>query len=59
MPSTRETAERILAELRELESGGDPELEHSRADDLLCEMLAVLGYDEIVEAWHKVAKWYA
>lgn len=59
--TTRETAERVLLELRELNHGGpgDPELEHSRADELLCEMLTTLGYEQIVSAWHEVDKWYA
>lgn len=38
---------------------GDAEADHSRADDLLCELLAELGYQEVVEAWRKVDKWYA
>lgn len=59
MSSTREIAERILTEMKELEGPGDAEACHSMADALLCEMLVILGYDEIVEAWNKVDKWYA
>jgi len=57
--TTRDIAERVLQELRELKTGGDTELGHSRADELLCEMLTTLGYEQIVAAWHEVDKWYA
>lgn len=31
---------------------------HLEADDILCEILTKLGYNEIVEAYHQVHKWY-
>lgn len=60
MTTTRETAERILKEMRDLQNNsGDLESVHIFADDLLCEMLKTLGYTEIVEAFEKIDKWYA
>lgn len=59
MATTRETADRILKEMSELDDTFDTELAHVEADNLLCEMLTVLGYDEIVEAYAKIGKWYA
>jgi hypothetical protein len=38
---------------------GDPETSHSIADDALCGFLEGLGHHDLVEEWHKVAKWYA
>lgn len=37
----------------------DTERAHSEADETLCDVLTSLGYEEIVEAWRKVDKWYA
>lgn len=57
--STREAFERILAEMKELQSSGDTERAHGDADGLLCEMLSILGYYELVSAFRAVDKWYA
>lgn len=42
----------------------DPEADHCRADDLLCEVIAILLFDvydgeEIVEYFNKIEKWYS
>jgi len=37
----------------------DIEVAHSRADDLLCEILLEHGYDEVVEIFKNMHKWYA
>lgn len=36
----------------------DPEQAHIRADDVLCEILTEMGYEDIVEAFNIVPKWY-
>lgn len=46
-------------ELLALQGHGDPEASHSRADDLLCEALALVGANQIVKAYERVSKWYA
>jgi len=39
--------------------GDDTEREHVEADEILCEMLIELGYEDIVELYYKIGKWYA
>lgn len=38
---------------------GDEEYAHGEADKILCELLNSLGYQDVVEEWVKVPKWYA
>lgn len=38
---------------------GDQECDHSKADDILCDLLRILGYEKTVAAWDQVDKWYA
>ncbi|MGU3399240.1 hypothetical protein ACLBWS_05775 [Brucellaceae bacterium D45D] len=45
--------------LRQLQGRGDTELQHVHADDVLCDLLKQLGYEEIVSEFDKVDKWYA
>lgn len=54
-PMTREQA------LKELEDCAtmDEECGHSWADQVLCELLRSLGYDDVVDAFEKLNKWYA
>lgn len=53
------TRERVLNELKHLQESDDPESAHSQADDLLCDLLESLGYEDVVEAWHAIGKWYS
>jgi len=48
-------AQRIKAEAM----SGCNEGDHARADELLCEILRLLGFDRTVDAWERVGKWYA
>ena len=41
------------------ENGGDLEGSHGDADALLCEILREHGYNELVNEFHKLDKWYA
>lgn len=47
--------ERLKAE----QSNQDTEAAHSRADDVLCEVLDYLGCQHLVAEWRKVPKWYS
>jgi len=38
---------------------GDPEVAHSKADDLLCAALKDLGFKGLVAVFKKMEKWYA
>lgn len=51
--------ERAIAKLQSLQGGNDPEIQHYEADEVLCELLEVLGYGDVVAEWEKVDKWYA
>lgn len=44
---------------QEEELGGDIEEIHRSADFILKEFLRELGYDELVEAFEDLPKWYA
>lgn len=47
-------------ELEELaKNEGDTEIDHSRADDILVEIVRLLGHKEIADLYEKVDKWYA
>jgi hypothetical protein len=37
----------------------DIEINHSEADDILCDLLNDLGYTELVNEFKKLEKWYA
>ena len=53
-------AERAIEQLKILQhEGGDIETQHSRADAILCELLAALGYESVTAEWDLVPKWYA
>jgi hypothetical protein len=53
------TREEAIARLKELQTGGDIEAEHSDADEVICMLLVSLGYQDVVDEWNKVEKWYA
>jgi len=38
---------------------GDIEYDHEEADGVLCDLLRSLGYDDVVDVWVSVDKWYA
>ena len=52
----RQTA---LTELRSHQDSGDTEAAHEAADDVLCELLKSLGYEDVVAEYHRVPKGYA
>ena len=37
----------------------DQELAHVYADDVLCSLLRSLGYNDIVDAYDEIGKWYS
>lgn len=48
-----------LHQLRKLSRSDDTEVAHVEADDILCGVLIELGYENLVEAYEKIRKWYA
>jgi hypothetical protein len=55
-PISREDA---IVALKALQTDSDPEAEHAEADEILCRLLKTFGFDEVIEEWWKVKKWYA
>lgn len=54
---TKDEAIRKLVELQV--ENPDTEVVHEEADDILCQFLTSLGYQDVVLEWSKVDKWYA
>ena len=56
-----EIKEKYLSKLIEIQNkyDDDTECRHGYEDDLLCELLKELGYEEIVNQYNKTGKWYA
>ena len=50
---------RCIAVLRQLQDCYDTESAHIEADEALCGLLIELGYQDVVEEYNKVRKWYA
>jgi hypothetical protein len=40
-------------------NGGDQEIDHGAADDILCKLLEKLGYEELIKTYNEIPKWYA
>ncbi len=52
------TREQAISELKKAQGNGDIECAHADADDILCDLLRALGYDDVVDEWMEVDKWY-
>ena len=48
-----------VEKLLRLEDNGDTEDAHLEADYVLCELLNEMGFEQVVEAYEKIHKWYA
>lgn len=38
---------------------GNPEEDHENADNILCDFLRLLGYEELVDVYESVSRWYS
>lgn len=56
---TEEMKQSFIDRLKSLQNLKDCEVAHYVGDDVLCEVLNVLGYQDIVEEWEQIPKWYA
>ena len=45
--------------LKRLQNETDIEMAHVEADDVLTDLLTSLGYQDVVDAYEEVPKWYA
>jgi hypothetical protein len=50
---------KAIAELKEANADSDTESAHGWADQVLCELLVALGYQDVVDEYDKIDKWYA
>ena len=48
-----------IAELISVQSHGDVEMAHIRADQILSELLESMGCADVVEQYDLIRKWYA
>ena len=48
-----------LKRLKEIPEMADQEYEHMEADDVSCSLLRELGYDDVVDEYDKIEKWFA
>ena len=49
----------LCEQMRALQDMWDVEEAHKKADDILCEALRQLGYNELVSLYKKIDKWYS
>jgi len=59
MSADKKLLDAALEQMRALEDSRDLEGSHIEADDILCDLLDQLGFNEVVEAFKKLPKWYA
>lgn len=55
----KEAENMAIKKLLECAKNDDIEIAHIDADNALCNLLIVLGYENIVNLYRKVSKWYA
>lgn len=52
------TKDEAIKQLKEQQSNCDTECAHYEADDIICKLLESLGYEDVVEEYRNVNKWY-
>ena len=53
------TREEAIEKLHNLAVCSDTEMGHYEADHILCELLIALGYEDVVNEYLEIYKWYA
>lgn len=53
------TKEEAIKKLLEIQKSVDIEIAHGDADDVLCDLLISLGYEDVVIEYNAIEKWYA
>jgi hypothetical protein len=56
---SRVYSDELVARLHLVAESDDTECAHGEADNILCELLTRLGYNDVVTAYEAVDKWYA
>jgi len=52
------TREEAIKLLKTEQINSDTEQAHGEADDILCDLLNSLGYEDVVKEFKKIKKWY-
>lgn len=53
------TKEKAIEELKEYVNCSDVEMAHCCADGVLIRFLESIGYEDVIDVYKKVPKWYA
>lgn len=53
------TREEAITKLKELQKGYDVEGDHIEADNVICNLLESLGYEDVVKEYDAIGTWYA
>lgn len=53
------SAKGFANEMRRIDRDNDTEMAHILADELMCKLLRELGYDEGVDIFEQMDKWYS
>lgn len=53
------TKEKAIDILQMIQKSHDIEIAHIDADDILCQFLESLGYEDVVSEYQKIDKWFA
>ena len=53
------TPKEFAEKMRQLAENGDPEADHIKSDELMCQLLTSLGYGEGVKIFKEMYKWYS
>ncbi|WP_428945255.1 hypothetical protein ACQK5W_04025 [Pantoea sp. FN060301] len=48
-----------INKLKVLQNLSDIEVAHANADDVICDLLISLGYEDVIFEYEKIDKWYA
>lgn len=53
------TREEAINKLKILKDMSDKEIAHCNADDVICDLLKSLGYEDVIREFDEIDKWYA
>ena len=53
------TREEAIKKLQELQESEDTEWAHGEADEILCDLLNTLGFEDVVKEYYFIMRWYS
>ncbi len=51
--------QQAIERLKEQQGSGDTEAAHIIADEIICQLLISLGYEDVIAEYNKIDMWYA